>query len=131
MEHLANTMLPFRVKIQSGTPITEQVIYAVHKALVTGQLRAGEPFPSVRELSRELKINPNTAFKIVARLKQEGLLVVEPGRGTFLNENYQPSAASKAELLDRRIEALVIEARKLHLDKADIKKSIDEHWKKL
>lgn len=124
-------MLPFRVKIQSGLPITEQVIYAVHKALVVGQLKPGQLFPSVRALSRELKINPNTAFKIVAHLKQEGILVVEPGRGTFLNEDYQPSASNKAKLLDQTIESLVVEARKLNLSKTDIKKAIDEHWKKL
>ena len=41
-------------------PIAEQVVFAVKKAVATGQLRAGGAFPSVRQLSQELRINPNT-----------------------------------------------------------------------
>ena len=61
-------MLPFSLVLQAGTPIHEQVAYAVRRAVVTGQLRPGDPFPSVRALSLELKINPNTAHKIVSAL---------------------------------------------------------------
>ena len=124
-------MLPFRVSIRAGEPVSEQVIYAVHKAVVGGQLEPGDPFPSVRILSKELKINPNTAFKIVAHLKHEGLLEVHPGRGTFVSRNYRPLATDKEELLERTIEALVVEARKLGLKKQDVHKAIDSHWEKL
>ena len=84
-------MLPFAVQFKPGQPVYEQVIFAVHKALVTGQLKSGDAFPSVRALSKELKINPNTALKVVAHLKQDGLLVVQPGRGTFISETLVPS----------------------------------------
>ncbi|MEM7384786.1 MAG: GntR family transcriptional regulator [Verrucomicrobiota bacterium] len=124
-------MLPFGVSIRAGEPVSDQVIYAVHKAVVSEQLRPGDPFPSVRTMSKELKINPNTAFKIVAHLKREGLLEVQPGRGTFVSSGYEPAAADKAKLLDKTIEALVVEARKLGLKNADIHKAIDQHWEKL
>ena len=124
-------MLPFGVKLRRGPPVYEQVIYAVHKALVGGQLKPGDAFPSVRALSRELQVNPNTAFKIVANLKQEGLLVVEPGRGTFISEDYDPPDKDRAALLERTIEELVVEARKLNLKKSDVQKAIDNHWKNL
>jgi DNA-binding transcriptional MocR family regulator len=52
--------------------------------MVSGQLRPGDPFPSVRALSKELKINPNTAHKIVAHLVNEGLLETRPGIGTVV-----------------------------------------------
>ena len=58
-------MLPFSITLRSGVPIYEQVIYAVTRAVVLGQLRTGDAFPSVRALSQDLKINPNTAHKIV------------------------------------------------------------------
>lgn len=124
-------MLPFTVDMRPGQAVYEQVIYAVHKALIAGQLKPGDPFPSVRLLSRDLKINPNTAFKIVAHLKGDGLLVVEPGRGTFVSADYQPADADKTHLLGRTIEELVVEARKLNVSKNDVKKAIDQHWKKL
>src|SRR5918996_637263 len=77
-------MLPFTVSLRSGVPIYEQVTYSVTKAIVSGQLRSGDPFPSVRTLSQELKINPNTAHKIVTALVDQGLLVVRPGVGTVV-----------------------------------------------
>ena len=61
-------MLPFSIELKPGLPITEQVIFAVKKAVVGGQLKSGQPFPSVRVVSQELRINPNTAHKIVAAL---------------------------------------------------------------
>ena len=57
------TMIPFRVVFRPGVSLYEQVVYAAKKAVIAGQLRAGDPFPSVRALSKELKINPNTATK--------------------------------------------------------------------
>ena len=77
-------MLPFAVSLRTGLPIHEQVIYTVTRAIVSGQLRAGDPFPSVRSLSQELTINPNTAHRIVAALIEDGLLVVSPGIGTVV-----------------------------------------------
>ena len=61
-------MIPFRVAFEPGIALYEQVVYAAKKAVVSGQLRAGDPFPSVRELSKTLKINPNTAHKVVTHL---------------------------------------------------------------
>ena len=79
-------MLPFSISIRSGFPIHDQVVYAVTRAVVTGQLSAGDPFLSVRTLSQELRINPNTAHKIVATLIADGLLAVRPGIGTVIDD---------------------------------------------
>ena len=82
-------MLPFTIALRSGEPIFDQVVYAVTRASVTGQLRAGDSFPSVRTLSLALKINPNTAHKIVAALVEDGLLEVRPGIGTVVTDGPQ------------------------------------------
>ena len=87
-------MIPFRVAFKPGASLYEQVVYAAKKALVSGQLRAGDPFPSVRMLSAELKINPNTAHKVVTQLLNEGLLEVMPGTGTVVA---QPPDATTAQ----------------------------------
>jgi GntR family transcriptional regulator len=65
-------MIPFDVEFKPGAPIYEQVVYAATKSIISRQLRAGDEFPSVRVLSKELKINPNTAHKVVARLADVG-----------------------------------------------------------
>ena len=69
-------MLPFRIDFHSGEPVYEQVIYAAKKAILSGVLSPGERFPSVRSLSQELKINPNTAHKVVAGMVQAAVKAV-------------------------------------------------------
>ena len=49
-------MIPFRVDFRPGVPLFEQVVYAAKKAVVSGRLRPGDVFPSVRALSKELTI---------------------------------------------------------------------------
>jgi DNA-binding FadR family transcriptional regulator len=70
--------------------------------MVSGQLRPGDPFPSVRALSKELKINPNTAHKIVAHLVNEGLLETRPGIGTVVAVLPDSSRKERTQLLDTR-----------------------------
>ncbi len=124
-------MLPFMVQFKPGQPVYEQVVYAVRKAVVTGRLKPGDAFPSVRRLSKELKINPNTAHKVVSALRREGLLVVEPGRGTFINRDRPPDSAGRAALLGGTVEALVVEAKKLELDLGDVITAIEQTWEQL
>ncbi|HZZ57645.1 MAG TPA: GntR family transcriptional regulator [Opitutaceae bacterium] len=124
-------MLPFDVKFKPGAPAYEQVVYAVKKAVITGALKPGDPFPSVRALSQELRINPNTVQKAVATLCEESLLRVRPGIGTVVAELGPASRADKAALLRDEVERLVVEARKLHLDSADIIEAVREHWARL
>ena len=120
-------MLPFTVTIQSGRPLYEQVIYAVTRAIVLGQLRPGEPFPSVRALSQELRINPNTAYRIVAALVDEGLLVVHPGLGTIVAD-HPPSSGEAAQVLGGEAERVVVEAKRSGVSLNDLVTAIRRHW---
>src|SRR5512144_514688 len=105
--------IPFTVVLKTGVPVHDQVVFAVERALVSGQLRAGDAFPSVRALSHELRINPNTAHRIVATLVRDGLLEVRPGTGTFVARLPAGSAADRRNLLTDEVERVVVEARKL------------------
>src|ERR1700677_4675209 len=104
-------MFPFHVQITPGTPVYEQVIYAVQKAILKAQLKPGSRFPSVRQLSQELRINPNTAHKIVAHLTDEGLLQVQPGIGTVVQKPQRASSGDRSSLLKEDLEHLVVEAK--------------------
>src|SRR2546425_5011475 len=108
-------MIPFRLTFQPGISIYEQVVYAAKKALISRQMRPGEPFPSVRALSKALKINPNTAHKVIAQLVSEGLLEVQPGLGTVVAERIPSTASARSNLLKTEVEELVVEAKKLGL----------------
>lgn len=123
-------MIPFRLTFQPGVSLYEQVVYAAKKAIVSGQMRTGDPFPSVRALSKALKINPNTAHKVVAQLMAEGLLEVRPGIGTVV-ATPASTAADRSHLLRRELEQLVVEARTLGLELDDVTRAIAEHWDSL
>ncbi len=124
-------MIPFRVQFRSGVSLYEQIVYAAKKAMISGQLRAGDPFPSVRTLSKELKINPNTAHKVVVHLVAAGLLETLPGIGTVVAALPESSPKERTQLLGHEIEQLVVEGKKLGISLEDIVASISTHWKRL
>ena len=124
-------MLPFSIELKPGLPITEQVIFAVKKAVVGGQMKPGQPFPSVRVVSQELKINPNTAHKIVAALVAEGVLITTPAVGSVVAEHAAGDRHQRAELLGADLEQVVVEAKKLGLTLDEVQAGLSEHWKNL
>jgi len=124
-------MLPFTVEFKTGSPVSEQLIYAVKKAVISGHLRTGDKFPSVRTLSQELRINPNTAHKVIAALINQGLLEVKPGIGTIVGEKTTATPKQRSELLGEDVEHLVVEAKKLRLKVGDVTRAVEQHWNKL
>jgi GntR family transcriptional regulator len=124
-------VLPFSIELKPGLPIAEQVVFAVKKAVVAGQLKPGQPFPSVRVVSQELKINPNTAHKIVAALVAQGVLVTTPAVGSVVAEHAAGDRAERAELLGADLERVVVEAKKLGLTLDEVSAGLAAHWKKL
>jgi GntR family transcriptional regulator len=124
-------LVPFRVSFEPGSPLYEQVVYAAKKAIIAGQMRPGDPFPSVRALSKEFKINPNTAHKVVAGLLDQGLLEVRVGVGTVVAQPPRSTAAERSRLLKREMEQLVVQARKLGLDLDDVLNAVSSHWDRL
>jgi GntR family transcriptional regulator len=123
-------VIPFRLVFQPGISLYEQAAYAAKKAMVSGQMRPGDPFPSVRALSKALKINPNTAHKVVAHLIAEGLLEVRPGTGTVVASRAS-TPAERSHLLKKELEQLVVEAKRLGLELDDVTAAVKQHWKRL
>ena len=124
-------MIPFRISFRTGSTLCEQIVYAVKKAAIAGHIRPGDPFPSVRVLGRELKINPNTAHKVVTQLVNEGVLEVQRGTGTFVAVLPPSTAHERTHLLGNEIEQLVVEAKRLGVELDSILAAVSKHWKKL
>jgi len=125
------TVLPFRVQFKPGVRSYDQVVYAVKKALISGALKTGDAFPSVRVMSQELGINPNTAQKVIAALVEERLLLVKPGIGTVVAEAAPASNEERKALLGQDLERVVVEAQKLRLDYDDLVQAMKQHWARL
>jgi GntR family transcriptional regulator len=122
---------PFRITITPGQSIFDQVVFAATKAFVSGALRPGQPFPSVRALAADLKIHPNTAHKVVQHLIQERWLEVRPGIGTVVAEAPEARAGDRQRLLEREVDELVVEAKRVGLALPEVMKAVEARWKSL
>jgi GntR family transcriptional regulator len=121
--------LPFTVVLRAGRPLHDQLVFAVTKAIVTGQLRPGDSFPSVRTVSQELHVNPNTAQKAVTTLVERGLLETRPGIGAFVAA-WRPAASPRRRtLIASHVERLVVEARHMGLALEEVLEAVRRAWK--
>lgn len=76
----------FDIDLQSRTPIYEQLYKRVVELTVKKQLRPNDKLPSVRELAKELGVNPNTVSKAFQNLERDGIIYSLAGRGSFISD---------------------------------------------
>ena len=75
----------FQLDMKSGKSVYEQVVDKIKELIMTGTLPEESKLPSVRELSRQLTINPNTVQKAFRELDRDGYIYTISGRGTFVS----------------------------------------------
>ena len=75
----------FQLDMKSGKSVYEQVVDKIKELIMTGALPEESKLPSVRELSRQLTINPNTVQKAFRELDRDGYIYTISGRGTFVS----------------------------------------------
>ncbi|MBN1341446.1 MAG: GntR family transcriptional regulator [Phycisphaerae bacterium] len=84
-----------RIESSSGVPVYRQIVDQIKYQIASGQLRAGDRLPSVRDLARQLPVNQNTVLKAYNILASEQLLSRKQGDGTFVQD--APPALKKSE----------------------------------
>ena len=72
------------IDLMSRVPIYEQIIEQLETFVLKGILKVGDQIPSVRNLSIQLSINPNTIQKAYSELDRTGIIDTVPGRGSFI-----------------------------------------------
>ncbi|MEW6734256.1 MAG: GntR family transcriptional regulator [Acidobacteriota bacterium] len=78
-----------------AVPIWKQIEEGIQRLVVSGILTAGAPVPSVRDLAKELRVNPATVAKAYQHLVDAGVLSVKRGEGTFVADT--PPSMAKSE----------------------------------
>ena len=124
-------MTLFRLNLHPGESIFDQLLFAIKRSFISGELHPGQAFPSVRTLAAEFKIHPNTAHKVVQHLIQERWLEARPGIGTVVAEIPEPRRGDRKRLLGREVEQLVVEAKRLELDIDEVIQAIQDQWAQL
>ena len=78
--------MQFEISGASRLPIYQQLVQQVREAIARGDLKPQQQLPSVRQLARDLVVNPNTIARAYTELERAGLLTNRPGRGVFVAE---------------------------------------------
>jgi len=96
--------MEFQIDTASRTPIYRQLVAQVREAVARGKLLPEQRLPSVRDLSRQLVINPNTVARVYTELERDGVLNTRPGLGVFVA---QPKTDLTRRARKDRLTALV------------------------
>ena len=114
------------IDLMSRTPMYEQIIDQLETFVLKGILKAGDQIPSVRNLSIQLSINPNTIQKAYSELDRMGIIYTVPGKGCFISEEAIAilSKLKRSQIIElkRMVEDLALAG----INKEEILKSINE-----
>lgn len=110
-----------------GLPIYDQVVRQIKFAVAQGVLKPGNRVPSVRELARELAINPNTVARAYQQLQADGVLVNVRGLGLEVRADaIDACCAERRRLVGARVASALAEARRSGLQDGELRALIDE-----
>jgi len=117
----------FRIDNQSRQAVYEQIVQQAEKYILSGILAGGDKMPSVRKLSIELNVNPNTVQRAYTELERSGVIITAPGRGAFVSEsgtNVLREARRKQYI--EELEKLVYELKVSNVEKQKILDIVDK-----
>ncbi|WP_054938944.1 GntR family transcriptional regulator [Paenibacillus ihuae] len=100
----------FELDVRSRKPIYEQLTGKIKEMIMHGILRVDEQLPSVRTLSSQLTVNPNTIQKAYRELEREEYIYSLPGKGSFVAPLRQERSESKRAELRGELLRLMAEA---------------------
>lgn len=110
----------FYIDAMSRTPVYEQITEQLERFLLTGAIKPGDQLPSVRSLSVELSINPNTILKAYNELDSANLIFSVPGKGYFIREDALAHIFNKQIKKLKTLEELVNEMALAGIDKQKV-----------
>lgn len=107
----------YQIDNQSRQAVYEQIVGQVERYILTGVLQAEEQMPSVRSMSMELHLNPNTVQRAYTELERRGIIFTVVGKGSFVS-----SQAKEVLYLDKKREIVFLKEKLSELAAAGISK---------
>lgn len=116
----------FNVNASNGVPVYEQISRQIAFAIASGGIDSGQLIPSVRNLSRELAVNPNTVARAYRQLQDQGVLESVRGEGLAVVKGAAAKCrSSRKKIMSDRILAVLLEARQSQLSDDEIQSMVD------
>lgn len=102
-------------------PLYEQIKNQIRSAIRSGELAAGEPLPSLRELSKQLHVSVLTINKAYNELADEGLVSNMQGKGTFvMSDGNERIKEHSSEIIMQLLRQTVHEAKAADIELIDL-----------
>ena len=105
---------------KSNLPIYIQIINLIKKNIVSGKIKGGEKLASVRDLSEELKVNPNTIQRAYQELEREDLVYTQRGMGTYITEDEKAIKELKRSMASNMIKLFIDDMKFIGYEKDEI-----------
>ena len=116
----------------SSRAITRQVIEQIQWLVVSERLKAGERLPSIRELSKQLQVNPTTITRIYSELAHTGVIILRQGQGAFVAENaLQLSRGDAQNRISELARTMLVEGLRHGHSKPDIDQLVSDEYHKI
>ena len=107
---------------KSPVPLYDQIARRLKTAVATGELRATDALPSVRQLAGKLRINPATVVQAYRSLEEEGFVEIRQGAGTYVRAMPGEARARERSAQARRlVRELLADSARLGLSRHDLK----------
>ena len=123
----------FQIDLRNRKPLYEQIVENYKEQIIHKVLKVDDKMPSVRDLAKELTINPNTIQKAYRELEYQGYIYSVKGRETFISGDFQNTwDTEKANVLKDTVKSSVLELLFMGLSEEDLKHYLNEilsSWK--
>jgi len=124
-------MVFLRVDPAGDEPVFQQIVDHVKREVATGRLKPEDRLPSVRDLAKELVINPNTIARAYQALEAEGVTYSRRGAGTFVAANRPVMKGDERRRRFREaLEAALADAFHLGISEDEARKAFDAAMKR-
>ncbi len=116
----------YQIDVMSRIPVYEQIINQTEKFILTGILSGGDKMPSVRSLSMQLSINPNTIQKAFNELDRGGIIFSVPGKGCFVADNARQVLESSKRKDLKKLSQDITELKLAGIKREEVIEVVDE-----
>ncbi|MER5841053.1 GntR family transcriptional regulator [Streptomyces prasinus] len=113
-------VIEFHLNGRSGLPPYQQLVQQVRHALRLGLLKEGDRLPTVKDVAKQMAINPNTVLKAYRELEHDGLVAARPGVGTFVTRTLADASLAAHGPLRKDLQRWLTKARLAGLDEESI-----------
>ncbi|MFC5452241.1 GntR family transcriptional regulator [Paenibacillus aestuarii] len=114
-------------EFNASKPIYLQLADRIHRQIISGELKAGEKLPSIRDMGIKYNINPNTIQRAYSELEREGILETKRGQGTFVPERQDRLVQQRDKLKHEQIEQFVHVMREIGYSAAEILSGLTDY----